>query len=301
MENKALLRGRPELIDIDQLGIDTLNIRQGFWDGDEELTESVKSMDVIQPLIVRPVHKDGDKKYGIVIGSRRYNAAIEAGLRKVPCIVRDMTDVEAMKLSMIENRMRKDTPLWKDVEYVGRMCEVYLKDSLPYRDAIETVSKTGISQPTVERYFRIFELPTEVRGLLREPGERTKRQKEYLKQFQLRENSKTLPVGHADLITELKGLPLERQVETALFISNKSFEVATKIIHARKSHPNKSIDEIYEEVRNQYDEVERTIRLNKQVAEALGNVCMDYQIKWDLLVRKIIKGWLKTHGYLQGQ
>ena len=298
MQNPSVLRGKPELIGIDELGIDTMNIRRGVWDGDEELTESVRSMEIVQPLIVRPTQKDGNKKYGIVIGSRRYNAAIEAGLRKVPCIIRDMTDTEAMKLSMIENRMRKDTPVWMDIEYVGRMCEVYLKDSLTYRDAIEAVSKTGISQPTVERYFRIFKLPTEVKGLLREPNERTTRQKEYLKQFQLRENRKTLPVGHADLIAQLKGLPLERQVETALFISNKSFEVATKIVYGRRTYPTKSIDDIYEEVRGEYDQVERTIRLNKQVAQALGNACMECQMHWDMLVRKIIKAWLKTHGYL---
>lgn len=289
-------------IDIDDLGIDVWNIRQGVWDCDEELIDSIRNMGIIEPLIVRPTLLGIDKKYGIVSGSRRYNAAVEAGLDKVPCLVRRLTDMEAMKLSMIENRMRKDTPGWMDVEYVGMMYQAYLiNESLSYSDAVEKISRTGIGKPTVERYIRIFNLPTEIKGLLREPNERTTRQKEYLKQFQWRETDKTLPIGHAELLTGLNDLSLNRQMQVALFISNKPFEVASKIVHSVKIGPDKDINDIYDEIRGEYGTIERVIRLDKETDKALGHACMDRQVRWEELINRIIKRWLKSHGYLDGR
>lgn len=288
-------------IDIDDLGIDVWNIRQGIWDCDEELVNSIRNMGIVEPLIVRPALPGVDKKYAIVSGSRRYNAAVDAGLDRVPCIVRDLTDMEAMKLSMIENRMRKDTPSWMDIEYVGMMCQAYLINESSYVDAVERISGTGISRPTVEKYIRIFNLPTEIKGLLREPNERTTRQKEYLKLFQWRETDKTLPIGHAELLTESNGVPLKRQMEIALFISNKPFEVAQKIVHSVKLNPDEGLNDIYEEIRGKYGTIERVIRLDKQTDEALGHACMDRQVRWEELIDRIIKRWLKSHGYLDGK
>jgi len=108
------------MIDIDDLGIDTLNIRGGEWDYDEELVQDVKNNGIDNPLLVR-LAQGG--KYAIVCGSRRYNAAIEAGLTKVPCFIEEMDDVTALGRTIAENIHRKDTPAWRYALKIGEMYE----------------------------------------------------------------------------------------------------------------------------------------------------------------------------------
>lgn len=101
------------LIDVDKLGIDTVNVRGGEWELDEEakqFVEDIKNNGIIDPLLVRPAEGD---KYAIVCGSRRYNAAIEAGLAEVPCFIEEMNDVTAMGRSIAENKYSEGIPVWR--------------------------------------------------------------------------------------------------------------------------------------------------------------------------------------------
>lgn len=70
----------------------------------EELKHSIKSYGVIQPIIVR---KKG-AEYEIVAGERRWHATKGAGLEKIPCIIKEVGEVEATKLALIENIQRED-------------------------------------------------------------------------------------------------------------------------------------------------------------------------------------------------
>ncbi|SRR5579883_478117 len=71
----------------------------------QQLAESIKTHGILEPLIVRPLV---DKHYELVAGERRYRAAKEIGLSEVPVIVREMTNVEAIELGLIENLQRED-------------------------------------------------------------------------------------------------------------------------------------------------------------------------------------------------
>jgi ParB/RepB/Spo0J family partition protein len=288
-------------IDIDELGIDKCNIRRGIWEHDEELINSIKERGIRNPLLVRPIPPTDGKKYGIVCGSRRFNAAIEAGKDKVPCVVEDMTDVEAMMESMIENRQRKGTPTWMDIESIGYIYCHCLNNGLNHADAIRFVySLTGIGESTIKRYVRIYDLPEEVKGLLREPEDRTIRQKEYLTLFQSRETNRTLSFSNADLLTELQGFSLKSLMEVAVFILNKSSDTAEKIVDFVKIYPDKSIDEIYNEfVEKEYGIYEKVLRFDRETWEALSGACMDRQKYYDDLCMGIIKGWLKANQYLK--
>ena len=91
----------------------------------KELIESVRDRGVLVPLLVRPTrgrsaiaHEPVDGNYEIVAGSRRYRAAKEAGLLKVPVRVRDMTDPEVLEIQIIENLQREDVhPLDEGLGY----------------------------------------------------------------------------------------------------------------------------------------------------------------------------------------
>ena len=278
-------------VDIDELGVDQCNIRQGIWDYDKEIINTVKTGGVRSPLLVRPIPPQEGKKYGIVCGSRRYNAAVEAGRSKIPCFIREMTDIEALEESLIENRQRVDTPRWTDIESVGKLNEASISVE-------ELHEKLGISKSTIVKYIRIYGLPEEVKGLLREPYERTTKQKECLKLYQVREITRTLPVGHADLITELAHLPTEKQLDIAVFILNTPFETVRKIIDFKKAYPDKSANEIYNEIKSEYGIIQRTIRFEKLIYDGLSEACMKKQMHYDDLIIKILIDWLKKGGYL---
>jgi ParB family chromosome partitioning protein len=70
----------------------------------EELAASIRSSGVLQPLVVRP----RGAQYEILVGERRWRAAQQAGLPRVPAIVREASDAEALELGLVENLLRED-------------------------------------------------------------------------------------------------------------------------------------------------------------------------------------------------
>jgi ParB family chromosome partitioning protein len=90
-------------IPVDKLKISKLNVRHNVGDI-SEISDSMKSVGVLEPLIVRP----SGRNFEIIVGSRRFTAAKKAGLRRVPAIVRQMKDDEALLESLVENLQRGD-------------------------------------------------------------------------------------------------------------------------------------------------------------------------------------------------
>jgi len=70
----------------------------------EELTLSIETHGVLQPLIVRPLAEG----YEIVAGERRWRAARKAGLETVPCLVHALSDSHALQIALVENLQRED-------------------------------------------------------------------------------------------------------------------------------------------------------------------------------------------------
>lgn len=71
----------------------------------QHLTESVRKYGILEPLIVRPVDS---QEYQLVAGERRYKAAKEVGLTKVPVIIKELDDKQAFELALLENLQRDD-------------------------------------------------------------------------------------------------------------------------------------------------------------------------------------------------
>jgi ParB family chromosome partitioning protein len=69
-----------------------------------ELTESIRASGVLQPIVVRRI---GDE-YELIAGERRWRAAKEAGLDKIPAVVRDVTNAQSLELALVENLLRED-------------------------------------------------------------------------------------------------------------------------------------------------------------------------------------------------
>jgi len=121
----------------------------------QELVASVKEKGVLEPLLVRPSQVGG--RYMIISGERRYRAAIEAGLREVPCIEMDVDDREVAEIALIENLQRKDLTPYEESEGLLALVERF-----GYTHEM-VAQKVGKSRSSVTETLTIAALPPEVR------------------------------------------------------------------------------------------------------------------------------------------
>jgi ParB family transcriptional regulator, chromosome partitioning protein len=127
------------------------------------LAESVRAQGVVQPVLVRPRAEGG---YELIAGERRWRAAQQAGLEKVPAIVRDSERAERLQVALIENVVREDlNPIDE-----ARACAALVEDLGLSKE--ELARRIGRSRPAVSNLIRLLELPDEALALL-ESGELT--------------------------------------------------------------------------------------------------------------------------------
>ena len=120
----------------------------------KELTDSIKSRGIIQPIIVRD--SDGDTKYEIIAGERRWLAAQRTGLHEVPIVVVDVDDKKALEFGIVENVQRHDLNAIEEAEGYRRLIDEFSYDQ-------EQVAKfIGKSRSHIANSLRLLALPPEV-------------------------------------------------------------------------------------------------------------------------------------------
>lgn len=119
-----------------------------------ELAESIKTQGVIQPLIVEEY---APGKYSIVAGERRYRASSIAGLKTVPVIVKSLSEVQRIEISLIENVQREDlNPIEEAYAYQ------YLIQKSGYTQE-QVAEKVGKSRSAVANALRLISLPDSIK------------------------------------------------------------------------------------------------------------------------------------------
>lgn len=110
-----------QLIKVTEIKTSGLNPRKTFSENSiAELSESIKSVGVLQPIIVRPA-SHAKIKYEIVCGERRYRASLLAGIETIPAIVKVLTDADAFELMITENLQREDVNPLEEAEAYQRL------------------------------------------------------------------------------------------------------------------------------------------------------------------------------------
>ena len=130
--------------------------RQDFNKEDlEDLTQSIASRGIIQPIIVR-VSKENNDLYQIVAGERRWRAAQKAQLHEVPVVVRDFTDEELLEVAIIENVQRSNlNPVEEALAYKA------LIDNCNYTQE-QVATGLGKSRSYIANLLRLLNLPEKV-------------------------------------------------------------------------------------------------------------------------------------------
>src|SRR4051794_40712266 len=120
-----------------------------------ELIESVKQHGIITPLTLS---RDGEGRYAIIAGERRYRAAKAAKLREVPAQVREV-DVEALTLAVAENVIRADLSPLEEARAYRQLVD-------DHGDTAKVAKLVGKSERLVSERIDLLRLPDETQGLL---------------------------------------------------------------------------------------------------------------------------------------
>jgi ParB family chromosome partitioning protein len=158
VEALAASAGAPigRLVPIDRIDPNPHQPRQVMGDL-SELIASISEKGILEPLVVR---QRGDR-FQIVAGERRYQASVQAGLRELPVVVRDVDDTEVIELALIENLQRKDLTPFEEAEALYG-----LADRCGYTHE-DLARRLGKSRTSVTESLALQAMPEEVRDLCR--------------------------------------------------------------------------------------------------------------------------------------
>lgn len=158
----------------------------------EELAASIESQGIIQPIVVRQVQGD---KFEIIAGERRWRAARKAGLKQVPCVVKNVDDRAAIAMALIENIQREDLNVIEEAVALDRLQEEF---NLTHQQVADVIGK---SRAAVSNLLRLNQLENDVKSLV---------------------SNHQLDMGHARALLALEG---EQQVEIAQLVAKKKMTV----------------------------------------------------------------------------
>ncbi len=132
--------------------------RTNFDDDDlEELSQSIKEVGVLQPIVIRPLSKPvedhPEARYELIMGERRWRATQRAGLTHIPAIIRRTSDEDLLRDALLENLHRADlTPLEEAAAY-----QQLLEDFQCTQD--ELAKRIARSRPQITNTLRLLKLP----------------------------------------------------------------------------------------------------------------------------------------------
>jgi ParB family chromosome partitioning protein len=141
--------GGPLLVDIDLLDPSPYQPRTRFGEAAlEELAQSIHSSGIIQPLVVRKV----GARYQLIAGERRWRAAQRAQLLRVPVVLREVGDEQALELTLVENIQREDLNPIEQARAFQRLIDQF------HLTQDEVATRTGKDRATVANSVRLLTL-----------------------------------------------------------------------------------------------------------------------------------------------
>jgi ParB family chromosome partitioning protein len=121
------------------------------------LTDSIRELGVLQPILVRP---SGHDRYELIAGERRWRASKRAGLQTIPAIVRKIDESTSLEQALVENLHREDLhPMEEAAAYQQLIEEFHLSHD-------EVAKRVGKSRSAVSNMLRLFQLPPSIQKLV---------------------------------------------------------------------------------------------------------------------------------------
>ncbi len=200
----------------------------------QELADSIAAQGVIQPIVVRPIE---DGRYEIIAGERRWRASQQAGLDKVPVVVRDVTEQGAMAMGLIENIQRDDLNPLEEATALHRLLNEF---ELTHQQVAQAIGK---SRTTVTNMLRLLELTDDVKQMM---------------------ERHLIEMGHARALLGLKG---EAQTAAGRRVASQGLSVRETERLVRRLQSKEGDDEPSKKIKKEDPDVKR---LEDDLTQKLG-------------------------------
>jgi len=223
--------GKPREIPVEQIDRNPFQTRTHVDEAElAELAASITANGVVQPILVRP---QADGRFQLIAGERRWRASQLAGKKTIPAILRQVSDEQALEITIVENLQRADLNAMEQARAFERLSREF------HMTQEQIATRTGKDRVSVSNYMRLLSMPEGIQQLV--------------------EGSK-LSFGHAKALMGLKFHP--DMEKTAQRVANLSLSVRqTETLVQGMLNPEKNRKEAKPEV-----EVDPNV---KEVAERL--------------------------------
>jgi ParB family transcriptional regulator, chromosome partitioning protein len=259
--------GKPREISVELIDPNPFQTRKGMDEEQlAELAASIVANGVVQPILVRP---QANGRFQLIVGERRWRASIKAGKKTVPALLRQVSDEQAMEITIVENLQRENLNPMEQARAFERL-------SREFNMTQEQIAqRTGKDRATITNFLRLLKLPEHVQWMV-ERG--------------------TLSFGHARALIGLVGRPDIEHVAkraAALSLSVRQTEgMVNNILNpqplVRKEPEEKHLDPNVREVK---DALQRAIGLKVTIKDKYGHgkVIIEYSKleDFDLLMEKL--------------
>ena len=223
-----------------------------------ELTESIKTHGIIQPLILRKIDND---QYIIVAGERRWRAAKIAGLKEVPAIIMDLTESEILEISLIENIQRQDlNPIEEAIAYKKLIDDFKMTHE-------ELSKRIGKSRTSITNTMRLINLDDRVQQYIIEG---------------------VISEGHGRALLGIKDFEIQYELAQQVIDEKLSVRELEKIIrriiepnNRNSSSSKQELNPYYKEIKNQLQNYFGT-KVNISNKNNKGKIEIEYYSEDDL-------------------
>lgn len=228
----------------------------------EELAASIQSQGIIQPIVVRSV---GNEQFEIIAGERRWRAARQAGLKMVPCLVKNVQDRAAVAMALIENIQREDLNAIEEAQALERLQDEF---ELTHQQVADVIGK---SRTAVSNLLRLNQLEPSVKKLV---------------------EAKQIDMGHARALLALEG---EVQCEVADTVAKKQLTVrqtedlVKKCLKPNSSEKKQSEDRDAKEISHRLSEIlgAKVSLVRNASGKAKVTISLDEPHKLEQLIAKL--------------
>ena len=219
-----------------------------------ELAESIKTHGVIQPIIVKQV---GDR-YTIIAGERRWRASRIAGLKTIPCVIKDYSEQAISEIAIIENLQREDlNPIESAVAIRNLINQFNLTQD-------EVADKIGKSRPAVANTLRLLALPQNIIALV---------------------ESNKISAGHARALLAVEDTKKQKEIALSIIEKNLTVRDVENIIkNLNRPATVKPVQQKSLELKDFENKIKRVFATKVQIkgTDSKGKIVIDYYSKDDL-------------------
>jgi len=262
--------GRPREIPVDQIDRNPYQTRTRFDEEQlAELSASIRATGVVQPILVRSLP---DGRFQLIAGERRLLASKQAGKETIPAVLRQVSDEQAMEMTIVENLQRADLNPMEQARAYDRL-------SRDFKMTQEQMAiRTGKDRTSIANFLRLLRLPGEIQGKV-EAGE--------------------LSFGHARTLLALdspEAMLKAAQKVAALSMSVRQTETYVQgLLHPESKKKEIPAEEIVDpNVRDAQDRIQRALGLRVKIEDrnGRGRVIIEYSRleDFDTLLEALAQG-----------